>query len=221
MQAILAVHIAAGTLSVLAGAAALIVRKGERAHRMAGSVFVGAMTVMAVGAALLGNVGAGVVTIYFVLTAWMAGRRPDGQAGAFEIGAAVAAFAGAAATLASALAVASGAKPAENPYIATAQFIFTGVLALAGGGDLSVALRRGVSGAQRIARHLWRMCFAFLIAMGSFAAQGVDALPRSLPRGPMLLAVILLLVVVMLYWSVRVLFTGRWAGRPQPATDGA
>ena len=67
MLVLLPVHIAAGTLSVLAGAAALLFRKGGRAHRAAGSVFVVSMTVMAVTAAMLGkdigNAVAGGLTI--------------------------------------------------------------------------------------------------------------------------------------------------------------
>ncbi len=52
---------------------------------------------------------------------------------------------------------------------------------------MSVVMRHGLSGAQRLARHLWRMCFGLLIAVGSFAAQGAEVLPRAVPRGPLLL----------------------------------
>lgn len=213
MQAILAIHIAAGTLSVLTGVAALVFRKGERAHRAAGGVFAAAMAVMALGAALLGDVAAGVITLYFVATAWVAARRRDGQAGRLEIGAFVVALACGPGLLA--LAYITGAPEPENPYVATARLILCGVLALAAAGDLSVVLRRGVSGAQRIARHLWRMCFAFFIALGSFAAQGADALPEVIPGPQLLLASILLVLGVMVFWLVRVLFTGWWARAPQ------
>jgi hypothetical protein len=86
-------------------------------------------------------------------------------------------------------------------------FAISGAITLAALGDLSVVLRRGVSGAQRIARHLWRMCFGLLIAVGSFAAQGSDALPSAV-RGPELLfSSMILVLVVMVYWLVRVLVT--------------
>ena len=91
MQVILPIHIAAGTLSVLAGAAALVLRKGERAHRTAGSVFLVSMLVMASTAAALGrdvgNFIAGGLTIYMVTTGWMTARRGDQKAGIMEIAA--------------------------------------------------------------------------------------------------------------------------------------
>jgi len=135
---ILTVHIAMGSLGVLSGAAALMFAKGSGPHRAVGTVFVLAMVAMAATASILetmkpeaGSVVGGLMTIYFIVTGWMAGRRKDGGTGAFEIGA-------------------------------------------------FVILRGGLVGAQRVARHLWRMCFGLFIAVGSFAAQGSTVLPPPL-----------------------------------------
>ena len=46
----LALHIAAGFLAVAAGLAPILTRKGSRAHRLAGRVFVGLMSVLLVAA---------------------------------------------------------------------------------------------------------------------------------------------------------------------------
>lgn len=216
MLAVLPIHIAAGTLSVLAGAAALLFRKGGRAHRTAGTVFVVSMIIMAVTAAVLGkdvgNVVAGGLTIYMVGTGWVTARRGDRKAGLFEVVAFVMALVFAIAGFAAAWLIASGAREAINPYIVYVTIFVSSAIALAALGDLSVILRRGVSGAQRIARHLWRMCFGLLIAIGSFAAQGAGALPAAV-RGPVLVfGPMLLVLLVMLFWLVRVLFT-RWFGR--------
>jgi hypothetical protein len=225
MQALLPIHIAAGTLSVLAGAAALLLRKGAKAHRTAGTVFVGSMVIMALTAALVGmkdpgNTVAATLTIYMVLTAWMTARRKDKGAGVFEIAACVAALACALGGFWSAYLIATGAKEADNPYIVFATICISSVMALAALGDFSVVLRRGIAGAQRIARHLWRMCFGLLIAVGSFAAQGAEALPPALPRGELLLASMAVVLLAMAYWSVRVLFTG-WLKRTlQPSAVG-
>ncbi len=222
MLAILPIHIAAGTLSVLAGATALILRKGGKAHRTAGSVFVVSMVIMAATAAWVGmedpgNAVAGTLTIYAVVTAWVTARRKDERAGAFEIAAFTVAALCAIGGFWSAYLIASGAKEAANPYIVFATPFISSVMALAALGDLSVVLRRGIAGAQRIARHLWRMCFGLLIAVGSFAAQGAEALPAALPRGELLLASMLVVLAVMAYWSVRVLFTGWRAQKPVPS----
>ena len=47
-------------------------------------------------------------------------------------------------------------------------FFMGSVMLLAAAGDLRMLLRSGLFGAQRIARHLWRMCFGLFIAAGSF-----------------------------------------------------
>jgi hypothetical protein len=216
MQTILPIHIAAGTLSVLAGAAALLFRKGEGAHRTAGTVFVVSMMIMAATAAVLGrdfgNAVAGGLTIYMVTTGWVTARRGDNRAGVFEIGAFVMAFACAVAMCVSASLIVFGAREAPNPLVGPMSFFLGGALALAALGDLSVVLRRGVSGAQRIARHLWRMCFGLFIAVGSFAAQGAEALPAGVPRLELLLSSMIVVLLVMFFWLVRVRFT-RWGAR--------
>jgi uncharacterized membrane protein len=61
---LLAIHIATGGLALVLGALALAVKKGGWLHRRSGVLFVYAMLAMALSAALLGNVGGGVMTIY-------------------------------------------------------------------------------------------------------------------------------------------------------------
>lgn len=214
MKAILLVHIIAGTISVLAGAASLASRKGARLHRSAGWAFVVAMPIMGLTAAIIGRdnpgnaVAAGLV-IYLIATSVVTARSREKRAGAFDIGAALAAFAFALLFGFSAYQIGTGRIPAANPVIFGVSCFLSAVLVLAGLGDLSVALRRGIAGAQRIARHLWRMCLGLFIAMGAFMAQGMDALPAGFPRVPILLGSLALVLLATIYWLIRVLFT-RW-----------
>lgn len=210
---ILAVHIGMGTLGVLTGAAALSFRKGSGAHRVAGTVFVLAMLFMAASASILavmkpqpGLVVGGLMTMYFIASAWLAGRRKDGESGAFEIVAFVAALVIAAAIATSAYALATGATKAPNPVFPYVLYGISSAMALAAVADLSVILRGGLSGAQRIARHLWRMCFGLFIAVGSFAAQGAKILPPGVGLW-VLLASMIIVLGLMFYWLVRVLLT--------------
>jgi len=92
-------------------------------------------------------------------------------------------------------------------------------MTLAAIGDFSVILRRGIAGAQRIARHLWRLCFGLFIAVGSFAAQGAKIPPPGV-GAKVLLASMLVVVAVMLYWLVRVLLT-KWYAQRTHAGDSA
>jgi hypothetical protein len=213
VHGVLIFHIAAGTLAVLSGVAALVFRKGGRMHRGSGIVFMFAMAAMGVTAAIVGadepsNAVAGGLVLYFVATAWLTVKRRDGRS--FEIIAFVLATSVAAMGFWSAYLIATGAREAANPYILYASLFVNSAIALAALGDLSVAIRGRIAGAQRIARHLWRMCFALFIAVGSFSAQGVDALPASIPGPQILLASILIVLSTMIYWLARVLFT-KWA----------
>jgi len=72
---LLPIHVAAGGLALVLGAVALTVKKGGTIHRRSGLLFVCAMIVMGVTAAALGNVGGGLMAIYFVVTA-LATVRP-------------------------------------------------------------------------------------------------------------------------------------------------
>ena len=219
--AILAVHIGMGTLGLVSGAAALLLRKGAGPHRAVGTVFVLAMVCMGITASILavmtsqpGMVVGGIAATYFIVTAWMAARRKDGETGAFEIAAFVAGLVLGPGVLALTLVTGPATDP-HNPYLPFAQYSFDGIMTLAAIGDFSVIARRGISGVQRIARHLWRMCFGLFIAVGSFAAQGAKILPPGV-GAKVLLASMIIVVAVMVYWLVRVLLT-KWYAQTRQA----
>ncbi|HEY8796026.1 MAG TPA: hypothetical protein VIM15_13895 [Gemmatimonadaceae bacterium] len=59
-------------------------------------------------------------------------------------------------------------------------------------------------GAPRLARHLWRMCFALFIATMSFFLGQAKVIPKPI-RIPALLALpVLAVLLTMLYWLWRV-----------------
>ena len=97
---ILVLHICAGILGLLSGAAALSFRKGCRWHRVAGNVFFVSMLGMSTAGAYLAfmkhqmnNVFGGVLAFYLVTTAWATGRRRDGETSIFDWGALLVALA--------------------------------------------------------------------------------------------------------------------------------
>ncbi len=59
-------------------------------------------------------------------------------------------------------------------------FIFGSIALLFAASDVRMVVRGGVSGAQRIARHLWRMSLALLFAMLSFYPSRAHLFPRWL-----------------------------------------
>jgi uncharacterized membrane protein len=221
--AALAGHIGGGSIAIFAGYGAVSVRKGEHLHRLLGKVFVIAMLGMATMAASLaifiqqrGNIAGGILAGYLVATAWMTVKRKDGQIGAFE---GFAALVPAAVTILFLLwgfeAVRNGGK--LEGYASPFYFVFAGVAASFAMLDLKVLLRGGVSGVQRIARHLWRMCFALFFAAGSFFLGQQKVMPKFMHGSPILLALGLAPLAIMIFWLVRVRIGNRF--RPQLASQ--
>lgn len=220
--AVLYLHIGGGAVGLISGAAALTFRKGERLHRMTGTVFFIAMLtsagIAAPVAVLMGdrvNVVAGVLTLYLVTTAWATVRRKEGCIGRFEIGAMFIALGVAAAGVIFILQAAASPTGTINGQPPQANYLFAGVASLAALGDLHMMLRRGISGAQRIARHLWRMCFALFVASGSLFLGQAQVFPESLRESPLLIVLALAPLAFLIFWMLWVQFTKAFKAAPQ------
>ena len=224
MNAVMAIHIAAGLLALPAGTLAVAARKGGRLHARAGTAFFGAMMVLGLTAAVLeplrtptpGSPIGGFMVCYFVGTSWVAAKRRDGVTGRFELGAGIAALTMAALMLWGALT--GAATPAGTGPI----YLLSALCVLAGTLDLKAALARKLTGGQRIARHLWRMCFAFFVASGSFFLGQQDVLPAAVRGSPWLFLPAFAPFGVMAFWLVRLRFAkalNRLLARlPSPST---
>jgi uncharacterized membrane protein len=208
MNPVVAIHIAAGVLALAAGTLAAAARKGGRLHARAGSVFFGTMLVLGVTAAMLepfreptpGSPIGGIMVCYFVVTSWVAARRRDGLTGKFELAAAAAALGMAG------LMIVGGLTGATTPAGAGPVFALGGICLLGGLLDLNAALRRKLTAAQRLSRHLWRMCFALFVATGSFFLGQQDVLPSAVRGSPLLFVVAFAPFALMLMWLVRLRF---------------
>jgi hypothetical protein len=91
LSPLLILHISGGSVGLVAGTVAMVVRKGGRWHRVAGQVFVGGMMCLAVTGAIIAwfrseppNIVAGLLTVYMIMTTWITGRHKDGRSGAFD-----------------------------------------------------------------------------------------------------------------------------------------
>lgn len=202
-------HIGAGSVGLLSGAAAFVFRKGTALHRLIGQVFVVAMLIMSgIGACVApflptperASVVAGVLTFYLVLSSWMAVKRKPGQIGALDLG-----------LLLTSLAVVvagayffwlAGQSPNGQldgqPGAAFVMFIIIGSLAAVG--DLRLIVNRGVRGATRLARHLWRMTVALFIAANSLFLGQQQVFPKALQGSVWLMLPALLILGLLLFW---------------------
>lgn len=206
MHMLLPIHVAAGGLALVLGAVALLVKKGGTIHRRSGLLFVCAMAVMGISAAILGNIG-GLMAVYFVGTALTTVRPASTWTRSFNV-AALMVVVGLAL-----LDIVLGVKAFHSPggvlkgVPFVMHFFIAAVMLLAAAGDVRI-MRSGVPrGRPRLARHLWRMCFALFIAAGSFFSireRVAKILPEPFTTAPMRALPILLLFGAMFYWLWRV-----------------
>lgn len=206
--AVMGVHIGAGMIALLSGTIAIAMRKGGTGHGRAGSWFVAAMVVLGLTAAILeplrpvpGSPLGGILVCYFVLTAWMTARRRDGRMGLFEIVACLFALGGGAVVLWAGFTGDSTTPAGRGPI-----FIFGGVCLLAGLLDLNAVLRRRLTHAQRLSRHVWRMCVAFFIATGSFFLGQQDVMPEAVRGSLWLFVPAFAPFAIMFFWLARLRF---------------
>ena len=221
---LLVFHIGAGVLAMLAGAAAISFRKGSRWHGAAGNIFVSAMLCMATAASFLaymkhqtGNFYGGILTIYLVATAWATARRRDGETGILDWVGSLFALTIGILSIVHGFQKATGRVPPDGAP-AFMDFFMGSVILLAGIGDLRM-LFRGISGKRRIARHLWRMCFGWFIATGSFFLGQQQVFPAWLRGSPLLFVPALLPLALLIFWMIRVRFTGAYKKMSTPRAE--
>jgi uncharacterized membrane protein len=223
----LPIHIAAGIAAILLGTVAIAVRKGGRRHVQAGIWFAVAMIVLGVTASILepfrtpkpGSPITGLFVLYFVATSWVAARRKDGTTGKFEMLAAAVALGTGAVMVWAGLTGRSSTPVGSGPV-----FILAGLSLVAGLLDLRVALRKRLTAGERIRRHLWRMCFAFFIATGSFFLGQQKVMPVAVRDSPLLFLLAFAPLAVMVFWLVRLRFAkfiGRLSLRLPPQRPSA
>ncbi|MFC3077528.1 hypothetical protein ACFODL_05440 [Phenylobacterium terrae] len=219
MDILMSTHIAGGVLALLAGGVAIAARKGGALHTRVGAAFVASMLVLGATATMLdvlqgkpAEALGGLVACYFVITAWLAARRRDGTTGRGEIAACLAILAVGAAMAWFGLSTAASPTPVgRGPVLALAA-----ICLLAGGLDLNAILRTRLGPAQRISRHLWRMCFGFFIATGSFFLGQQDVMPEAVRGSPALYALAFAPFAAMAFWLARVRLARRPSRRLSP-----
>ena len=220
MQFALIPHVVAGAVAIGAGAGAIYTRKGGKRHRALGSVFSVSMLLMAAIGAYLAlfttptgrgaappqaSASVAVLTLYLVATAWMTVRRKPGEIGLPEYASlACGLFIAAALFAFGALA----SRSASGPQTFAPYFVFCAFAAFAAALDLKMIVSGGVKGSYRIARHLWRMCFALFFATAFFFLGQQKVMPIWMRGSPVLVLVAFAPLGMMAVWLFRI-----WATR--------
>lgn len=208
----LSFHVTAGTIGLVAGSVAIASRKGGKWHRGSGQLFVAAMLAMglsAVGIALYEHktsFASGALAAYLVFTGWTTLRPLAAMRRRADVALMLLAWLLAFGGFAQAFA-AFGRPGHQIDGVPAGMSIFMStIILLAAVGDVRMILVTNLARSQRLARHLWRMCFGLFIATGSFVAQLVRM--TFMPHWTRSIAVVLLLaagpLVVLIYWMWRV-----------------
>lgn len=223
MLALTMIHILFGTISIFAGASAMISKKGAKLHRLSGRVFAASLVLSSLAGCCLALMVdnqflaflAGILTVYLVSSGVLAAAGRAGQRSHF-------AMLAIATTLAASLFwlawKASRAEAGTMLGYGAGPYIFLGVIcAIAALGDSRALIARTLRPADRLSRHLWRMSLGFFIAAGSlFTGPGASVFPESIRASGALSVPEPLILLLMLFWLVRIRWTR--AARPAPSS---
>jgi uncharacterized membrane protein len=212
MNPLLIVHVCCAAVGLLSGYTTMLLRKGSGLHGAAGTVFAVSMLGASGAGAYLaafvhfnsGNVIGSTLTFYLVATGWMAAKRREGKVGIFDVAALLFGLAVVARAATWGFEAASSPTGSKSGYPAPFYFVFGTVALLFTVADIRMIVRGGVSGAKRIARHLWRMSFALLFATFSFYPGQAKFFPKWIRATNLLHLPAVLLIGAMLLALYRV-----------------
>ncbi len=206
---------------MLSGFVAVFLRKGSRRHGLAGNIFVVAMLCLSASGVYLaimknqpGNILGGTLTFYLVATAWMTARRKVPETGIFDWGALLVVLGVGLIQVTYGIQAATSQTGLKYGYPPWPYFFLGSIATLAVIGDIRLLVRRGISGTPRIARHLWRMCFALFIAASSIFLARERIFPVFMRRMGILSFLSFLPLMLLLFWLVRVRFANAYKKTP-------
>lgn len=212
-------HVASGAIAVVMGAITLAVRKGARTHINTGRVFTVCMGLSSLLGAVLGLIKfetfyitfhGGVLGMTLVISGWLLARVQNGRLGApfFAIG--FVNFLNTAGLVAAGFCALTLPEQTLRGFAAFDYFFLAGMAGVAFVNDIVLLLRKTLTDRHRIAQHVWRMCIGFFIAAGSaFTGPGASIFPEAVRNSGVLSLPELTIILLMLFWLIRILFGKR------------
>lgn len=212
-------HFGAGLIALVAGAIALSVAKGGVLHKKSGMVFTVAMIAAGFLAAIIAAyenkpamIVSGIFVVYLVFTALTTVMSVRWNTRLLTVTLMAFAFGFGVYEYWHGAEVWGMPGHVSNGVPAGMMFFIGSVALLAGAGDARLLLNGGIRGAQRLARHLWRMCFGLFIATGSFFLGQMKFIPEPVRYVPLLAALGVAPLMILLYWMWRVRLRRKLSG---------
>jgi hypothetical protein len=153
------------------------------------------------------NIPMAVLTAYLVITGLTTVRPPSAGSHRLDIGLMLVVSVVALALFSFGVQAVSSPNGKLHGMPSPPFFVFGVIALLAGAGDARLIRSGGVRairGTPRLARHLWRMCTALLIAAFSFFLGQAKVFPKPIRIFPLLVIPPLVVLVALLYWLWRV-----------------
>lgn len=203
------VHIAGGGFALLAGATALIRRKGSSAHKQAGTLYVLAMVMMTLSGAWISwqhsvmiSTLAGLMSFYLVMSGWLTLKIPSESRRRSGLTMLLLGFGVLAFGLWSSETAASGQADHIGNFIVPVAIYatFTAFTALGVIGDVLLVINPKMSRQYLLSRHIWRMCIPLYVAASSFFEGQADVFPEALRYTIYLSLPEYAVIAAMFYW---------------------
>jgi hypothetical protein len=223
---LLIIHTIAGSIAIISGFSALSLKKSSSKHRTLGNIFVLAILFLgftgiyiAFSRSIMISFVNGILLCYFVCTAWMAVKRKSGTIGKFEWCAFLVALTIVVMLIAFGLQASATPTGKLNGFGPKVFYFFACVAFIAATLDLKMIMKGGVVGHHRIVRHLWRMCFPLFMSTAAFFLGQAKFLPEMIQKIEFLALPVVIVLLSMVYWIIRVLFSNAYKHTNQATTS--
>ncbi|PKG85176.1 hypothetical protein CXF85_06130 [Colwellia sp. 75C3] len=208
------IHAIAGSIAILSGFSALSLRKSSKQHRTVGNVFVLAILLLgltgiyiAYSRSIMLSLVNGIFLCYFVGTAWMTVKRKAGTIGKFEWIAFFVALSIFGMLINFAIEASQTDSGKLNGFGPEVFYFFATIALIAAVMDLKMIVDGGIRDSHRIVRHLWRMCFPMFMATAAFFLGQAKLLPEPVRKIEYLAIPVVIVLLSMIYWIIRVLYS--------------
>lgn len=209
------IHTPAGAIGLVSATVALSAKKGNVLHKKAGTYFTISMLIMLISgfaAAFLkestGDMLLSAVVTYTVFTAWLTVHHKKNETGFLERVALVWIIA---------IAIAAFFMSSSSPEVGTQNlyFFWISFSVVCAMGDVRNLYLAGLSGIQRVIRHVWRIGFSLIwaaLALTDKIVKMGGSNVKEMPEEQILYIVAvptMFILIIFLYWIINILFFSR------------